>query len=179
MDENLSCYICLNPYTDPVSLQCGHRFCRDCIAHELDTQRGSRVYTCPNCGEEFLECPPMPKKRRLHTVETVPCTYCDGPVPAEKTCLHCDASLCAKHLTKHSTGPEHVLIEPTASPEDRKCSVHQKVLDHYCTDHSVFICSLCYHGGDHQTHEVLLLNIHSAVINNKNINLFIENLRSI
>ncbi|XP_073492350.1 E3 ubiquitin-protein ligase TRIM11-like [Aquarana catesbeiana] len=178
VNEDLSCYICLNPYTDPVSLQCGHRFCRDCIAHELDTQGGSRVYTCPNCGEEFLECPPiLHKKRRLHTVETVPCTYCDGPVPAEKTCLHCDASLCAKHLTKHSTAPEHVLIEPTASSEDRKCPVHWQVLDHYCTEHNVFICSPCYLGGEHWNHEVLLLNIHSVENENKNLNLFIENLR--
>ncbi|XP_040214342.1 putative tripartite motif-containing protein 75 [Rana temporaria] len=161
--EDLSCSICLDPCEDPVSLPCGHRFCRVCISYELDTQKSSEVYFCPQCKTQFMERPPMlHKKRRLHAVETVPCTYCDDPAPAEKTCLHCDASLCAKHLTKHSTAPEHVLIEPTATPEDRKCTEHRQLLNHYCTEDGAFICLLCYVAGDHKGHEVVSLNINSA-----------------
>ncbi|XP_073492354.1 E3 ubiquitin/ISG15 ligase TRIM25-like isoform X2 [Aquarana catesbeiana] len=176
--EDLSCSTCGNPCTDPVSLPCLHRFCRLCILHELDTQKSAKVYFCPQCRMQFEERPPMlHKKRRLYVKETVPCTYCDDPAPAEKTCLHCEDSLCAKHLTRHSTAPEHVLIEPTASLEDRKCTKHRQLLDHYCIEDKVFICFFCYIAGDHKGHEVMSLNIDSAVKGKEYLIPLIKNLR--
>ncbi|XP_077305703.1 E3 ubiquitin/ISG15 ligase TRIM25-like isoform X2 [Lithobates pipiens] len=176
--EDLSCSICGNPCTDPVSLPCLHRFCRDCILHELDTQTSSEGYFCPQCRMQFEKRPLMlHKKRRLYVKETVPCTYCDDAAPAEKTCLHCEDSLCAKHLTKHSTAPEHVLMEPTASLEDIKCTEHRQLLDHYCIEDKVFICMFCYIAGDHKEHEVMSLNIDSAVKGKEYLIPLIKNLR--
>ncbi|XP_067830011.1 zinc-binding protein A33-like [Heptranchias perlo] len=50
--EDLNCPICLNFFTDPVSLECGHNFCRSCI-----TQCWGKKETksCPECREEFPE----------------------------------------------------------------------------------------------------------------------------
>ncbi|XP_072259095.1 E3 ubiquitin-protein ligase TRIM11-like [Pyxicephalus adspersus] len=45
----LKCSICLNIYTDPLTLKCGHNVCRVCIARVLDTQEGSGDYSCPEC----------------------------------------------------------------------------------------------------------------------------------
>uniref|UniRef100_A0A8C5PWM7 B box-type domain-containing protein n=1 Tax=Leptobrachium leishanense TaxID=445787 RepID=A0A8C5PWM7_9ANUR len=88
----------------------------------------------------------------------IPCTYCDSPVPAAKTCLHCEASLCDKHLKKHSKSAEHVLTEPTTSLENRKCSVHKKVLEYYCCEDAACICVSCRLDGEHRGHQVETLN---------------------
>ncbi|XP_074827465.1 E3 ubiquitin-protein ligase TRIM39-like [Natator depressus] len=48
--DNAICIICRDYLTDPVSIECGHNFCRSCI-----TQRCAGVETaaCPQCGETF------------------------------------------------------------------------------------------------------------------------------
>ncbi|XP_053306974.1 E3 ubiquitin/ISG15 ligase TRIM25-like [Spea bombifrons] len=169
--EELTCSVCLSVYTDPVTLTCGHSFCRVCIGNALDTQEGSGVNSCPECRAEFQERLVMEKTRKLcNIIETflsthpaqedvgVSCTYCDSPVPAAKTCLLCEASLCEKHLQKHSKSPEHVLTEPTASLESRKCSVHREILKYYCTEDAVCIFVYCRVVGEHRGHQVETLN---------------------
>ncbi|KAK7899613.1 hypothetical protein WMY93_020466 [Mugilogobius chulae] len=42
--EDLTCSICLSMFTDPVTLLCGHSFCRECISACLDKQA-----SCPQC----------------------------------------------------------------------------------------------------------------------------------
>ncbi|XP_063788592.1 tripartite motif-containing protein 75-like [Pseudophryne corroboree] len=172
LGAELSCSICLSTYTDPVSLRCGHIFCRDCIVRVLDTQVGAGVYSCPECRAEYQERPALEKNRKLSNIverflcshpgpeETqIFCTYCDSPVPATKTCLHCDASFCDKHLSKHSKSAEHVLTEPTVSFENRKCSVHKEMVKYYCLEDSAAMCTICWMAGDHQGHHVELLNV--------------------
>ncbi|XP_075708016.1 E3 ubiquitin-protein ligase TRIM39-like [Rhinoderma darwinii] len=47
LQEELTCPICLDNFTDPVSIQCGHNFCRACISQ---TWRGIRNnFSCPQC----------------------------------------------------------------------------------------------------------------------------------
>uniref|UniRef100_A0A8C5Q2K4 Uncharacterized protein n=1 Tax=Leptobrachium leishanense TaxID=445787 RepID=A0A8C5Q2K4_9ANUR len=160
-----------NIYTDPVTLPCGHSFCRTCIGDVLDTQEGSGAYKCPECRAESQERPALVNARKLRNIADnirsthpeqeeagIPCTYCDSPVPAAKTCLHCEASLCEKHLKKHSKSAEHVLTEPTTSLENRKCSVHKKVLEYYCCEDAACICVSCSLAGEHRGHQVETLN---------------------
>ncbi|CAI9601873.1 unnamed protein product, partial [Staurois parvus] len=66
----------------------------------------------------------------------------------------CEASLCDNHLIVHSKSPEHVLCDPTTSLEDRKCSVHKKILEYYCTEDSSCICMSCRVDGEHRGHQV-------------------------
>uniref|UniRef100_A0A8C5QSS7 Uncharacterized protein n=1 Tax=Leptobrachium leishanense TaxID=445787 RepID=A0A8C5QSS7_9ANUR len=170
--DELTCSICLNIYMDPVTLTCGHSFCRTCIGDVLDTQDGSGAYKCPECRAESQERPTLVKTMKLRNIADsfrsihpeeeeevrIPCTYCDSPVPAAKTCLHCEASLCDKHLKKHSKSEEHVLTEPTTSLENRKCSVHKKVLEYYCCVDAACICVSCSLAGEHRGHQVETLN---------------------
>ncbi|XP_063791517.1 E3 ubiquitin-protein ligase TRIM11-like [Pseudophryne corroboree] len=171
LGAELSCSICLSTYTDPVSLRCGHNFCRDCIVMVLDTQEGTGGYSCPECRAGYQERPALEKNRKLSNIverflcshpepeETqIFCTYCDSPVPATKTCLQCDASFCDKHLSKHSKSAEHVLMEPTVSFEDRKCFIHKEMMKYYCSEDSAAICISCWVAGDHRGHHVELLN---------------------
>lgn len=83
----------------------------------------------------------------------VSCTYCmQLPVPAVKTCLRCDASLCEKHLNGHNQSPDHVLVEPTVSFHFQKCKVHNEVLKYYCPEDDAVICTSCFLIGEHRGH---------------------------
>ncbi|XP_077327087.1 E3 ubiquitin-protein ligase TRIM39-like [Lithobates pipiens] len=168
----LECSVCLNIYTDPVNLRCGHNFCRVCIDRVLDTQEGSGGYFCPECREKFPDRPALQRNITLRNIVGnflsaqphqeefgVFCTYCvDSPVPAVRSCLHCEVSLCDKHLRVHKKSPEHVLCDPTLSMESRKCSVHKDILKYYCTEDETCICVSCSLAGEHRGHQVEMLD---------------------
>ncbi|XP_072331711.1 zinc-binding protein A33-like isoform X2 [Scyliorhinus torazame] len=50
--EETICPICLDFFTDPVSLDCGHNFCRSCISQCWEKKE---INSCPECREEFPE----------------------------------------------------------------------------------------------------------------------------
>ncbi|XP_059827028.1 zinc-binding protein A33-like [Hypanus sabinus] len=52
LTEEAICPICLDFFTDPVSLECGHNFCRSCITQCWES--GERN-SCPECREEFAD----------------------------------------------------------------------------------------------------------------------------
>ncbi|XP_068099570.1 E3 ubiquitin/ISG15 ligase TRIM25-like [Hyperolius riggenbachi] len=168
LSEELECPVCLDIYTDPVSLRCGHNFCRVCIDRVLDSQEGSAGYSCPECREKYKERPGLHRNIALRNIAErflttqpdqeeagVHCTYCiHSPVPAVMSCLLCDASMCDNHLRAHSKAPEHVLCAPTTSPETRKCSVHKEILKYYCTEDASCVCVSCRLDGEHGGHQV-------------------------
>ncbi|KAM4632476.1 E3 ubiquitin/ISG15 ligase TRIM25-like [Discoglossus pictus] len=168
--EELNCSICLNIYTDPVTLRCGHNFCQVCIRSALDSQRESGIYTCPECRKRFNTRPDMQRNLKLRNIvqyfptqeqeeSGIFCTYCiHSPVPAAKSCLMCEASLCDNHVSVHSKSEEHVLSEPTTSWGNRKCSIHKKLLLYYCSEDAACICVSCSLAGDHRGHQVEMLN---------------------
>ncbi|XP_075711725.1 E3 ubiquitin/ISG15 ligase TRIM25-like [Rhinoderma darwinii] len=170
--DELDCSICLDIFRDPVTLRCGHNFCRVCIDQFLDTRDESGLYSCPECREEFRERPALLRNITLCNIVrnflfTQPdkeqtgicCTYCvDSAEPAVKSCLHCEASLCDKHLRVHSKAAEHVLSEPSTSLENRKCSIHKKLLEYYCFEDATPVCATCYLFGGHRRHQVEMLN---------------------
>ncbi|XP_041436628.1 E3 ubiquitin/ISG15 ligase TRIM25-like [Xenopus laevis] len=171
--DELSCSICLSIYTDPVSLPCGHNFCQGCIGTTWNWQKSIKENpSCPECRKRFSRRPELTTDWKLRDLvekfrptETEPgetgifCTYCVlSPVPAAKSCLLCEASLCDTHLRGHSKSAEHVLTQPTDSFMGRKCSVHHKVLEYYCCEESVCVCVSCCLAGEHRGHRVELLS---------------------
>ncbi|XP_032891433.1 nuclear factor 7, brain-like [Amblyraja radiata] len=50
--EEALCPICLDFFTDPVSLECGHNFCRSCITQSWDREERN---SCPECRDEFTD----------------------------------------------------------------------------------------------------------------------------
>ncbi|XP_056392474.1 E3 ubiquitin-protein ligase TRIM39-like [Hyla sarda] len=170
--DELNCSICLSLYTDPVSLRCGHNFCRSCIIKVLDTQDSSGGYTCPDCREKYSQRPALQKNRKLGNIvdcvlSTKPdmeetgifCSYCiKSPVPAVKSCLQCENSLCGDHLTAHNKTMDHILTKPTDSFDNKKCSIHKKVLEYYCPQDIACLCVSCCLVGKHRGHQVELLH---------------------
>ncbi|XP_072259697.1 E3 ubiquitin/ISG15 ligase TRIM25-like [Pyxicephalus adspersus] len=167
LGDELHCAVCLDIFKDPLTLRCGHSFCRMCINTVLDSQEASGIYACPECRERIPDRNAMYRNVALHNIaerfmfaqlgvedEGINCTYCDFPVPAVKTCLQCEASLCGKHLKKHSKSNEHVLVHPTMSLANRKCSVHKELLKYYCNEDSTCICVTCCLAEEHMGHKV-------------------------
>ncbi|XP_077334401.1 E3 ubiquitin/ISG15 ligase TRIM25-like [Lithobates pipiens] len=146
LKENLECSVCLNVYTDPVTLTCGHHFCRDCIGPVLDTQWGTGGYSCPECKENFKKRPVPQKNITLCKIlETLQTTQ-----GGQESYVLCD--------NRQNKSPEHVLCDPSTSPENRKCSVHKKILEYYCTEDETCICVSCRLDGEHRGHQVETLD---------------------
>ncbi|XP_032872967.1 nuclear factor 7, brain-like [Amblyraja radiata] len=52
LTEETLCPICLDFFTDPVILECGHNFCRSCITQSWDREERN---SCPECREQFTD----------------------------------------------------------------------------------------------------------------------------
>ncbi|XP_078271854.1 zinc-binding protein A33-like [Rhinoraja longicauda] len=52
LTEDVTCPICLDFFSDPVILECGHNFCRSCITQSWDREERN---SCPECREEFAD----------------------------------------------------------------------------------------------------------------------------
>nr|DBA25630.1 TPA: hypothetical protein GDO54_009995 [Pyxicephalus adspersus] len=166
--KELVCSICLNIYTDPVNLKCGHNFCQVCISCVLDTQERTGVYSCPECRTVHHKRPELQRNFTLRNIVTnlgsseinwpetgTYCTYCiEAPVPAVVYCLLCEASLCHNHLKVHSKSSEHTLSDLSTFQKNKKHSIHDKILECYCTKDDTFMCGFCKVNGAHQGHNV-------------------------
>ncbi|XP_056133860.1 zinc finger protein RFP-like [Lampris incognitus] len=178
--EHFLCSVCLDVFTDPVTIPCGHNFCKSCITQCWDSNEECR---CPNCNELFntrleprvnhfiremtfqlresmrVEASSCPDQQYT-TPGEVPCDICTGTkVKALKSCLVCLASYCETHLEPHQkvTGlKRHQLIDPVENLEDRICKKHYQPLDLFCKTEQVCVCQFCTES-DHKLHPVVPL----------------------
>ncbi|KAK2887359.1 hypothetical protein Q8A67_015587 [Cirrhinus molitorella] len=129
-EQELTCSICLDLFSEPVSTPCGHNFCKVCIGGYWAS---SSVCTCPLCKRVFEERPelsinrviahiaekykemqyggpPQPKPRQkvaitgasLAEAEQILCDICRGKKKnAVSSCLTCTASYCEIHVLPH------------------------------------------------------------------------------
>ncbi|TVH12527.1 E3 ubiquitin/ISG15 ligase TRIM25 [Bagarius yarrelli] len=65
LEDDLTCSICLCPFTEPVSLRCGHSFCRVCLE---ETWSSTSSYFCPHCREHYPTKPQLKKNTVLSAV---------------------------------------------------------------------------------------------------------------
>uniref|UniRef100_A0A671WBJ6 Tripartite motif-containing protein 16-like n=1 Tax=Sparus aurata TaxID=8175 RepID=A0A671WBJ6_SPAAU len=63
--ETFSCSVCLDQLKDPVTIPCGHSYCKNCINGHWDTQDEMRIYSCPQCRKSFTPRPELVKNTML------------------------------------------------------------------------------------------------------------------
>ncbi|XP_058270514.1 tripartite motif-containing protein 16-like isoform X2 [Hemibagrus wyckioides] len=167
--DQFSCPVCLDFLKDPVTLHCGHSFCKVCINGHWDQEDVYRgVYHCPLCRETFTPRPVLRRNNMLTEVVEklkktelqaaspahcytgpgdVECDSCTGRKhKAVKSCLVCLASYCEDHLKPHYQSPafkKHKLVEACAELQEKICSEHDKLMEIYCHTDQSFICYLC------------------------------------
>uniref|UniRef100_A0A4W3GIK1 RING-type domain-containing protein n=1 Tax=Callorhinchus milii TaxID=7868 RepID=A0A4W3GIK1_CALMI len=66
-EPEATCSICLEFYTDPVTIDCGHNFCRDCILQCWGTGQGS--VSCPQCRQQIPQRSVRPNRTLSNMVE--------------------------------------------------------------------------------------------------------------
>nr|XP_042702297.1 zinc finger protein RFP-like isoform X1 [Chrysemys picta bellii] len=69
--DKVTCSICLEYFTDPVTIECGHNFCRDCISQCWGESEPN--FSCPQCRETAQQRNLRPNRQLGNMVELVKC----------------------------------------------------------------------------------------------------------
>lgn len=70
LEGEVTCSICLEYFKDPVIIDCGHNFCRQCISFHLE-EGGESQATCPECREVCAPQNLRPNQRLRSIVDLV------------------------------------------------------------------------------------------------------------
>uniref|UniRef100_A0A8C2IFP0 RING-type domain-containing protein n=1 Tax=Cyprinus carpio TaxID=7962 RepID=A0A8C2IFP0_CYPCA len=63
--DELLCPVCLDLLKYPVTIQCGHSYCENCITDRWDQEDQMRVYSCPQCRQTFSPRPALARNTML------------------------------------------------------------------------------------------------------------------
>ncbi|XP_064873485.1 zinc finger protein RFP-like [Oncorhynchus nerka] len=175
LEEQFLCSICLDVFTEPVTIPCGHNFCKACIRKYWER---NDLCQCPMCKNVFDKktdlfvnnlisemAAQFRKSVQVNTTSSpdqrppapgeVACDACTGTkFKALKSCLECMTSYCETHLQPHQIAPalkRHKLIAPVENLEDRMCNEHNKPLELFCRSDQTCVCLLCMKT-EHKTH---------------------------
>ncbi|XP_050988218.1 tripartite motif-containing protein 16-like [Labeo rohita] len=169
------CAVCLDLLKDPVTIQCGHSYCKICITACWDQEDQMRVYSCPQCRQTFSPRPALARNTMLAEVVEklkktklppdcyaragdVQCDICTGTkYKAVKSCLMCLNSYCQNHLDQHQSlfkGKKHNLIDATGRLQEMICQKHEKILEVFCRTDQKCICVLCTMD-EHKNHDTV------------------------
>ncbi|XP_070595988.1 E3 ubiquitin-protein ligase TRIM65 [Erythrolamprus reginae] len=121
LEEKLICCICLEMFTTPVTVPCGHSFCETCINSHWNKEElnGQKICTCPECRNGFPERPKLSKTVLLENLvdllkqEQVPPGVSEGE------------------------------IRKAAGSQARQCPSHGRSLELYCVTEKRCICCVC------------------------------------
>uniref|UniRef100_A0A1X7TUV8 RING-type domain-containing protein n=1 Tax=Amphimedon queenslandica TaxID=400682 RepID=A0A1X7TUV8_AMPQE len=127
LEEQLTCPVCLEYYTNPKILPCHHSFCEHCLKGlALDKKNETYCLSCPTCRH----CTELPK-------EGV------GAFPV------------AFHLNNLKE-MQSLLNKAAAVPQEVTCSDHRKPLELFCETCNIVICVTCQFR-NHKHHEYNLI----------------------
>ncbi|NXX58722.1 TRI65 protein, partial [Scopus umbretta] len=120
LEEKLVCSICLELFRVPVTLACGHNFCKRCISDHWHKQeqapaQGEKGYTCPVCRRGFEQHPEL-----------------------EKNVTLCNVVELARDGEARVSGTERCEVA-----HGELCPQHGRPLELYCEDERRCICCVC------------------------------------
>nr|XP_033805168.1 E3 ubiquitin-protein ligase TRIM21-like isoform X4 [Geotrypetes seraphini] len=89
--EEVSCSLCLDYFSDPVTTVCGHNFCRPCITQSWEGSKGG--FPCPLCRKRSRQKNLRANRQLAKVAERVKNLYENLGSPVEE-------DLCEKHKEK-------------------------------------------------------------------------------
>lgn len=129
LEEEVTCSICLDYLRDPVTIDCGHVFCRSCTTDVRPVSGGRPV--CPLCKKPFKKENIRPVWQLASLVENIERLKVDkGRQPGEVAREQQDAKLCERH---------------------------QEKLHYYCEDDGKLLCVMCRESREHRPHTAVLV----------------------
>ncbi|XP_068573503.1 E3 ubiquitin-protein ligase TRIM39-like [Cebidichthys violaceus] len=181
-EDQFLCSICLDVFTNPVTIPCGHNFCKTCITEHWDVNVQS---LCPMCKELFDGRPALrvntfisemaaqfmqsvqkkasssgSSEEQCANSGEVLCDVCtETKATALKSCLVCLASYCETHLEPHQRIAglkRHMLIDPVENLEGRMCENHDRPLEMFCKTDQTCVCQFCAESS-HRLHHIVPL----------------------
>ncbi|XP_043570305.1 E3 ubiquitin/ISG15 ligase TRIM25-like [Chiloscyllium plagiosum] len=176
--EKFVCALCLDMFSDPATIPCGHSFCLPCIARYWELSSDTGKANCPQCLRTFTPIPTLQKNLTLCEIledlqasgeissgshpagpGDVTCDICTKTkVKGRKSCLDCLLTYCGPHLQPHhqeAALKDHVLVDPIKHLHtQRDCAAHGEPLDWFCRTEGESICRLCV-AEQHIIHDVV------------------------
>lgn len=129
LEEEVTCSICLDYLRDPVTIDCGHVFCRSCTA-DIRPISGGRP-ACPLCKKPFKKENIRPVWQLASLVENIERLKVDGGrQPGEAAQEQADTRLCERHREK---------------------------LHYFCEDDGKLLCVMCRESREHRLHSAVLV----------------------
>ena len=130
LEEQLTCPVCLDHYTNPKTLPCLHSFCEHCLEGlPLDKKNETYYLSCPTCRH----CTELPEEGA-------------GAFPVAFTLNN------LKEI--HSAMKNKPAVLP--NPQEATCSDHGKPLELFCETCDTVICVTCSYR-NHKHHECELI----------------------
>ncbi|EHB16021.1 Tripartite motif-containing protein 26 [Heterocephalus glaber] len=129
LEEEVTCSICLDYLRDPVTIDCGHVFCRSCTTDVRPLSGGRPV--CPLCKKPF-------KKENIRPVWQL-------------------ASL-VENIERLKVDKARQLGDVAREQQDAQlCERHQEKLHYYCEDDGKLLCVMCRESREHRPHTAVLV----------------------
>ena len=114
LEQQLTCPVCLDRYTQPRTLPCLHSFCHNCLAHfPVQVQGGKHFMTCPVCRQTTQQP--------------------DKGVSGFQSAFHINNLL-----------ELHQVLEKVSGSQQNNCeNCHKEQATGYCKQCSKFLCQTC------------------------------------
>ncbi|XP_066474070.1 zinc finger protein RFP-like [Tiliqua scincoides] len=129
--EGLSCSLCHNYFTEPVSIDCGHSFCHACIVQHWE--KWETEFSCPQCGEisrkrkfnpnrELGNMADIAKRMKTETDESAGLEKVCGlhQEPLQHFCKDEQKLLCGTCVESKDHDATHVLVAVEQAVQDYK-----------------------------------------------------------
>ncbi|XP_076122570.1 E3 ubiquitin-protein ligase TRIM39-like [Alosa pseudoharengus] len=130
LEDELSCPVCCEIFTDPVVLQCSHSFCKSCLQQFWNKKAAKRE--CPLCRTKCSLQEP--------TVSLALKNVCDSLLKEQK--LQAAAEAGASGEASGGAGPPEL------------CPIHGEPIKLYCQEDNEVLCCICQTSKKHQGHSV-------------------------
>ena len=170
LEQEITCSVCQEYYTEPKVLPCLHYYCKKCVLKLALRMATGEPFSCPECrkdttlpegGVDELKTAFFINRlqsevvalKQVHGKEEVNCEMCtDSESKAEAFCHQCEEYICKECIMLHQRLKKFTLHEIVSLKDMKrekvkkpvkKCLIHEEPLIVYCFDCNSLVCRDC------------------------------------